>query len=69
MISAEDADFMRTFEAEVLEMLTVDDFAYDAFAKNKSTLIDHNENLRQRPNSRSRRRKILSNSYFSKRYQ
>ena len=23
-------------------MLTVDDFAYDAFAKNKSTLIDHN---------------------------
>ena len=34
---------MRTFEAEVLEMLTVDDFAYDAFAKNKSTLIDHNE--------------------------
>ncbi|EHA16836.1 hypothetical protein [Halomonas sp. HAL1] len=33
---------MRTFETEVLKMLTVDDFAYDAFAKNKSTLIDHN---------------------------
>ena len=42
LISEEDAAFMRTFEAEVLEMLTVDDFAYDAFAKNKSTLIDHN---------------------------
>ena len=42
VISAEDADFMRTFETEVLEMLTVDDFAYDAFAKDKSTLIDHN---------------------------
>jgi acyl-CoA dehydrogenase len=23
-------------------MLTVDDFAYDAFANDKSTLIDHN---------------------------
>ncbi|XGA81346.1 acyl-CoA dehydrogenase [Halomonas sp. CH40] len=42
LISAEDAQFMRTFEAEVLEMLTVDDFAYDAFANDKSTLIDHN---------------------------
>ena len=42
LINEEDADFMRIFEAEVLEMLTVDDFAYDAFAKNKSTLIDHN---------------------------
>ena len=42
LINEEDADFMRIFETEVLEMLTVDDFAYDAFAKNKSTLIDHN---------------------------
>ncbi len=42
LISTEDAQFMRTFEAEVLEMLTVDDFAYDAFANDKSTLIDHN---------------------------
>src|SRR5690606_31252049 len=29
LISAEDAGFMRAYEAEVLEMLTVDDFAFD----------------------------------------
>ncbi|RUR28942.1 acyl-CoA dehydrogenase [Vreelandella andesensis] len=42
LINEDDAQFMRTFEAEVLEMLTVDDFAYDAFANDKSTLINHN---------------------------
>ncbi|HAZ98812.1 MAG TPA: acyl-CoA dehydrogenase, partial [Halomonas sp.] len=42
LINDDEAAFMRTFEAEVLEMLTVDDFAYDAFANDKSTLIDHN---------------------------
>ncbi|ASK19205.1 MULTISPECIES: acyl-CoA dehydrogenase [unclassified Halomonas] len=42
IITEDDAQFMRTFEAEVLEMLTVDDFAYDAFANDKSTLINHN---------------------------
>lgn len=42
LVSEEDAAFMRTFEAEVLEMLTVDDFAYNTFATNKDTLIDHN---------------------------
>ncbi|MGY4876443.1 acyl-CoA dehydrogenase [Vreelandella aquamarina] len=42
IINEEDAQFMRTFEAEVLDMLTVDDFAYDAFANDKSTLINHN---------------------------
>ncbi|CAH1044373.1 acyl-CoA dehydrogenase [Halomonas sp. TD01] len=42
LIQEDDAQFMRTFEAEVLEMLTVDDFAYDAFANDKSTLINHN---------------------------
>ncbi|MGM0522362.1 MAG: acyl-CoA dehydrogenase, partial [Pseudomonadota bacterium] len=42
LISEEDATFMREFEAQVLEMLTVDDFAYDAFASDKSTLINHN---------------------------
>ncbi|MCP1313034.1 MULTISPECIES: acyl-CoA dehydrogenase [unclassified Halomonas] len=42
IVSEEDAAFMRTFEKEVLEMLTVDDFAYDTFATDKSTLIDHN---------------------------
>ena len=42
LISEEDAKFMREFEAEVLEMLTVDDFPYETFATDKSTLIDHN---------------------------
>ncbi|MCL7928985.1 acyl-CoA dehydrogenase [Halomonas llamarensis] len=42
LINEEDATFMREFEAKVLEMLTVDDFAYDAFASDKSTLINHN---------------------------
>ncbi|WP_252108643.1 MULTISPECIES: acyl-CoA dehydrogenase [unclassified Halomonas] len=42
IVSEEDAEFMREFEKEVLEMLTVDDFAYNEFATNKSTLIDHN---------------------------
>nr|WP_242495800.1 hypothetical protein [Salinicola tamaricis] len=31
LLSEEDAAFMRTHEAEVLEMLTVDDFDFDAF--------------------------------------
>ena len=42
LISEEETVFMRDFEKRVLEMLTVDDFAYDAFATNKDTLIDHN---------------------------
>ncbi|MYL24297.1 acyl-CoA dehydrogenase [Halomonas alkaliantarctica] len=42
LISEDDAAFMREFETKVLEMLTVDDFAYDAFASDKSTLINHN---------------------------
>ena len=42
IFSKEDADFMRLYEEVVLEMLTVDDFAFDAFARNKDTLIDHN---------------------------
>lgn len=33
---------MRKYEAVVLEMLTVDDFPFDAFARNKETVIDHN---------------------------
>lgn len=49
LVSEEDARFMRTFEAEVLEMLTVDDFAYDAFANDKSTLIDHNAKTANSP--------------------
>ena len=38
----EEADFMRQYETVVLEMLTVDDFAFDAFAQNKESVIDHN---------------------------
>jgi acyl-CoA dehydrogenase len=42
IFSKEEADFMRQYETVVLEMLTVDDFPFDAFASNKSTVIDHN---------------------------
>ncbi|WP_447957922.1 acyl-CoA dehydrogenase [Vreelandella sp. EE7] len=49
IVSEEDAEFMRIFEEEVLEMLTVDDFAYDEFATNKSTLINHNAAAKPAP--------------------
>jgi acyl-CoA dehydrogenase len=42
IFSKEEADFMRRYEETVLEMLTVDDFPFDAFAANKDTVIDHN---------------------------
>lgn len=42
IFTKEEADFMREYEAVVLEMLTVDDFPFDEFARNKDTLIDHN---------------------------
>ncbi|RCV91193.1 acyl-CoA dehydrogenase [Billgrantia montanilacus] len=42
IISEEDAVFMRTFEAEVLEMLSVDDFEYDEFATDKDNILRHN---------------------------
>ncbi len=42
IISEEDATFMREREAEVLELLTVDDFAYDAFVIDKSKVLRHN---------------------------
>lgn len=42
IISEEDAEFMRKYEADVLEMLTVDDFEFDAFAQQKDTVINHN---------------------------
>lgn len=37
LLSEEDAAFMRSYEAEVLEMLTVDDFAFDAFAMRQAS--------------------------------
>jgi acyl-CoA dehydrogenase len=43
LISAEELTFMQNYEAKVLNMLMVDDFAFDAFAKNKDTLIKHND--------------------------
>ncbi|MCH8550530.1 MAG: acyl-CoA dehydrogenase [Natronospirillum sp.] len=42
LISADDAAFMKTYEKEVLEMLTVDDFAFEEPAKDKSLVIQHN---------------------------
>ncbi|KAA0014186.1 acyl-CoA dehydrogenase [Billgrantia pellis] len=41
LVSEEDAEFMRRFEAEVLELLSVDDFEYDAFAMDKSKVLRH----------------------------
>src|SRR5690606_35848926 len=42
VFTQEEAEFMRQYETTVLEMLTVDDFPFDEFARNKDTLIDHN---------------------------
>ena len=42
LVSEEEAEFMRAYEAEVLELLTVDDFEYDAFALDKSNILRHN---------------------------
>ncbi|MFY0990834.1 acyl-CoA dehydrogenase [Halomonas sp. C05BenzN] len=42
LISEEDAAFMREREAEVLELLTVDDFDYDEFASDKADIPRHN---------------------------
>ena len=42
ILSKEEIDFMREYEKSVLDMITVDDFPFDALAMDKSTLIDHN---------------------------
>ncbi|PPK50716.1 acyl-CoA dehydrogenase [Marinobacter persicus] len=42
IFSKEETDFMRQYEETVLEMLTVDDFPFDAFARNKEARVDHN---------------------------
>ena len=41
LIEEEDAKFMRRYEQEVLDMLTVDDFAFDAFASHKDKVVWH----------------------------
>ncbi|MBB3232609.1 acyl-CoA dehydrogenase [Halomonas stenophila] len=41
IIDEDDAAFMRQREAEVLDMLTVDDFDYDAFVTDKSKVLRH----------------------------
>ncbi|MGJ7460794.1 acyl-CoA dehydrogenase [Halomonas sp. MA07-2] len=42
LIGEEDATFMREREARVLELLTVDDFEYDAFVIDKAKVLRHN---------------------------
>jgi acyl-CoA dehydrogenase len=42
VFSKEDADFMRAYEKLVLDMLSVDDFPFDAFAQKKESVINHN---------------------------
>lgn len=42
VFSKEEADFMRQYESSVLDMLTVDDFPFDEFARNKDSVIQHN---------------------------
>ncbi|GGY58613.1 acyl-CoA dehydrogenase [Marinobacter zhanjiangensis] len=42
ILSEEEITFMREYEKNVLDMLTVDDFPFDALAMDKSTLVDHN---------------------------
>ncbi len=41
LVNEEDAAFMRAYEQEVLEMLSVDDFAFDAFATEKDKVVWH----------------------------
>ncbi|MGM0783496.1 MAG: acyl-CoA dehydrogenase [Pseudomonadota bacterium] len=41
LISEDDAAFMREREAQVLELLTVDDFEYDAFVIDKDKVLRH----------------------------
>lgn len=41
LIDDDDAAFMRRYEKEVLEMLTVDDFAFDAFATHPEKMPRH----------------------------
>ncbi|TFH87995.1 acyl-CoA dehydrogenase [Billgrantia azerbaijanica] len=41
LITEADATFMREREAEVLELLSVDDFAYDAFVTDKEKILRH----------------------------
>ena len=50
LISEEDHRFMVDYEANVLDMLTVDDFAFNELARNKSKIVWHNG----RPKSKAR---------------
>ncbi|WP_166257050.1 acyl-CoA dehydrogenase [Marinobacter salicampi] len=42
IFTQEEYEFMEAYEAKVLEMLSVDDFPFDAFAHDKESLIEHN---------------------------
>ncbi len=43
IITMADLEFMRDYEADVLDMLTVDDFAFDEVARDKSMIVAHND--------------------------
>ncbi|MCM2970953.1 acyl-CoA dehydrogenase [Larsenimonas suaedae] len=47
LLTDEEGSFMHAFEAEVLDMLTVDDFAFDGFALDKSTPSPHSTTTQQ----------------------
>ena len=42
ILSKDEADFMRSYEASVLDMISVDDFDFNAFAQKKESVINHN---------------------------
>jgi acyl-CoA dehydrogenase len=59
LLSKEDLDFMTAYEAEVLDMLTVDDFAFDEFARNKSKIVWHG--VQDKPKAKARSAKKAEN--------
>ena len=59
LLSNEDHDFMVAYEAEVLEMLTVDDFPFDEFARNKSKIVWHG--VQEKPKAKAKTTKKAEN--------
>jgi len=49
LISADDAEFMKGYETEVLAMLTVDDFAFDEPARDQTQVIWHHPDEQKNP--------------------
>lgn len=48
LLSPDDAVFMREYEADVLDMLTVDDFPFDGLAYDKDKVVWHNQEEEQK---------------------